>query len=387
MLAASLLQWSAEDLPFRELAFAILCLAAGGRNISVIAEEPSNFRTLAGSNTIVSKKSNAKEFIASLGTDFHLRGNPVGSSPEATVYWFEGALIVLKPQLFYDSVLDEGLCYIQNYCQENCPEKCVNAVLISIEHVVLVKVTPGEATQYSGLLTLVFISNHTSWDAKNRYHKTYLSKLQAKDEKFMKRHARELRKKQREKSEAMGMFGFFNDPEDEVVEDDDGYPEQVSLYRTIPDDVEGPVDPNDAFFGLAHLFEACAQQHMPPTKPSEGRLPTEIYAMILDHVYDRETRYNCREVSRTFRNLVQAHFMITDDYIFERNQAMESTIPDKAQRVTYIQRDIESGVRTKVRTMKCSDLGPDGGIKVATGPEQNRKSRLPGTDIKFVAQN
>ncbi|KAL9033475.1 MAG: hypothetical protein Q9214_007499, partial [Letrouitia sp. 1 TL-2023] len=93
MLAASLLQWSAEDLPFRELAFAILCLAAGGRNLSLIAEDPSNFRPLARSNTIISKKANAKEFIAPLATDFHLRGNPLGSSPEATVYWFEGALV------------------------------------------------------------------------------------------------------------------------------------------------------------------------------------------------------------------------------------------------------------------------------------------------------
>lgn len=386
MLAASLLQWSAEDLPFRELAFAILCLAAGGRNISVIAEEPSNFHGLVESNTIVSKKSKAKEFRAPLGTDLHLHGKLLGSSPEATVYWFEGALIVLKPQLFYDSVLDEGLCYIESYCQEKCPEKCVNAVLISIEHVVLVKVTPGEATQYSGLWTLAFISNHTSWDAKNRYHGKYLSKLQAKDEKFMKHHARELRKKQRENSEAMGMFGFYRDPESEVTEDDDDYPEQVSLYRTIPDDVEGPINTEDAFFGLVHLFEACAQQHMPPTKPREGRLPTEIYAIILDHVYDRETRYACREVSRTFRNLVQAHFMITEDYIFERNHTMESTIPDKAQRVTYIQREIESGVRTKVRITKCSDLVYEGGIRVATGPEQNRKSTLLGIDLKFIAQ-
>lgn len=66
-------------------------------------------------------------------------GTRPGSSPEQAVYWFNGALVMLTAKLCEATALDEGILRIVRYREEKSPMASINAVLLSVEHVVLVK--------------------------------------------------------------------------------------------------------------------------------------------------------------------------------------------------------------------------------------------------------
>ncbi len=68
---------------------------------------------------------------------------PPGSSPKEVIYWLEGVLVFLTTQLFRaQAVLDE-VSRVAKYCQQQYPEDVVHAVLMSIEHVVLIHIIPN----------------------------------------------------------------------------------------------------------------------------------------------------------------------------------------------------------------------------------------------------
>ena len=160
-LAATLLQWSPEDAPFHEIAFAILCLASGGKNVAMVPHQSFKaYPTFAKLDT---------EIIGSLTTGVHLSGDPAGSSPTGVIYWLDGVLVVLTTQLYQSNAVEVEVSRVAQYCHDNHPDDCVDAVLISIEHVVLVHIIPGEEIQYSGIMPLILIEHHLSMDARSRY--------------------------------------------------------------------------------------------------------------------------------------------------------------------------------------------------------------------------
>ena len=81
-----------------------------------------------------------------------------------------------------------------------------------------------------------------------------------------------------------------------------------------------PKDTKSTFYGLFHLFDASARQGMPRSKNTQGRLPTEIYGLIIYHIHDLKSYRACATVSRIFRDLCQQHLMLMDDECFLPNE-------------------------------------------------------------------
>lgn len=80
------------------------------------------------------------------------------------------------------------------YCAEHCPNEVVDAILTSIEHVVLVHIIPGIEIQYTGILPLFDIESHLTMDVRDRYASSYLEKLTSKEEAFMKKENKKIRR-------------------------------------------------------------------------------------------------------------------------------------------------------------------------------------------------
>ncbi|KAL8663699.1 MAG: hypothetical protein Q9202_003645 [Teloschistes flavicans] len=224
-LSVDLLQWDAGDFPFREIAYATLCLAAGGKFMSVISLEqlglakahdhkifgyiqnlePSdkssksnnadsrptgtNGRTenvfyspIVGCNPgQVDYKNDPEtldpEFFSFLTYNYCLKGNTPGSAPDETLYWLNGALILLIIRLYLQMNLDDAPARIIQYHVSKTPRKHINTVLMSIEHIVLVKLFPSGQIQHTPPLHLFEIRNHLSLAAQDRYSAPYLQHL------------------------------------------------------------------------------------------------------------------------------------------------------------------------------------------------------------------
>ncbi len=179
-----------EDLPFREFAYSALCLAAGGKNINIISSENVTSNGVLGFIHEGKEYNADSEFIGVIVSGAHLQGSFPGSSPQGTLYWLENVLVVLTAHLCRPGAADEGIARITKYCQQNQSQEPVYAVLISIEQVVLVHVTPSGEVQHTAVMPLLNIKNHLAMSASDRYAKSYLEKLAAKDEEFTKEEAK-----------------------------------------------------------------------------------------------------------------------------------------------------------------------------------------------------
>ena len=374
-LAATLLQWSPEDLPFREIAFAILCLASGGKNIAILPNR-SLCKTLGTLGT---------EIVSSLTAGAHVSGGAIGSSPAETTYWLDGVLVFLTGQLYQPNAAELEVTRVAKYCHDNYPNDCVDAVLVSIEHVVLVHIIPQKEIQYSNIMPLITIENHLSMDARSRYNGSYLDKLVPTDEEvdkeFTKKQKRKLKtaaKKSMAKNE--GVVIHYGDTDDEDEADD----EDPALHLTTRG-VKG--DPSSTFFALIHLFDAAAYRRMPPVKDKDGPFPNEIYARILTYITDAETKIKCMQVSRLFRQLCQEEVLVTDALIFGPCEAVESCVEADDYPNWYEVYDVASGERHKRCLRKhgaLSDFSRELSLAVLIGTVRNRRSFLHDLHFNFA---
>lgn len=380
LLAATLLQLNPEDLPFREFAYAALCLAAGGKNISVVSGNNLSTNDIFGFIHEEPEYNANSDFISHLATGAHLEGCPPGSSPEANIYWLDNVLIVLAAQLYRPSAVDEGIARVVRYCQENHSADYVDSVLISVEHVVLIYVTPGGSVQHTAVMPLFNIENHFTMAVSDRYAKPYLEKLAAKDEKFMGKEAKKRRKaKWASKLKNEGIdIRLGGEMDDEG--DSDGE-EEASLCVT---QVEG--NSASTFYALAHLFEAAARKRMPPARVTDGRLPNEIYTQIIKHVTDMETRESLTKVSRTFRRICQEDLLFTTGLIFEPCDACQAC-DDASLMVSWFEKyDVPTGTKSQVKMEKPGGYSDSGAESwwVAIGAGYSKKSLLTQVAFRFA---
>lgn len=379
ILAATLLQLSPEHLPFRDIAYAALCLAAGGKNVTVVSSEDVSTNGVFG---FIQEGPKYNEFISVLASGAHLQSFPPGSSPEATIYWLGNVLVVLTAQLYRPGTADEGIAQVVRYCQKNHPAECVDAVLISIEHVVLIHVTPGEKVQHTAIMPLFNIENHLTMTADERYAKPYLEKIAAEDETFMVKETQKLRKARRErvlKDDGMNLFygddrEYREDSEgDEDEEDSEGEEESALCATKVKGDV------SSTFYALVHLFEAAAIKRMPLARVTDGLLPNEIYTHIIKHVTDMGTRESLMKVSRTFRRVCQEDLLVAEGLIVEPTDACRSC--DEADGIPkwFEKYDLANGTQSQVKFKRAGGLfDRRGGAswKVAIGTGYGRKSLL-----------
>ena len=379
-LAATLLQWSPEDFPFREIAFAVLCLALGGKHVTLLPDSLLRLHTAFGEVEPKGQDSTNTQFVSSLATGAHVRGGPLGSAPEEVIYWLEGVLVVLSTQLYRANAVDDGVTYVARYCQRHHPNDIVDAVLLSIEHVVLIHAVPGMEVQRSPLMPLFVIPNHLTMDVKDRYAQWYLEKLTGKDENFMKKE----KKKQKQAWKEMmlkndGIDMHFGDTDDEEEDEQ----EEPALF-TSQAEAEG--DANHTFYALIHLFDAAACRRMPPAKAREGRFPNEIYSRILAYVTDPETRHSCMQVSRLIRQISQETLVFADGVALEPCEAAEACVSSDQIPKWFNMHDLKSGSRKEVEFKRSGGLmdshfGNSFSVLVGTG--RNTKSLLPHLSFKL----
>ena len=101
VLAHLLLGWKPDDLCFREVAFTILCLASGRRNVSLVEDGHLVNNDAHGCVNLMSSTDQEEEpeFIAHMGVGAHLNDDAAGSAPQSSMYWFEGVLVHLVARL------------------------------------------------------------------------------------------------------------------------------------------------------------------------------------------------------------------------------------------------------------------------------------------------
>ena len=241
--------------------------------------------------------------MSCLAIGAHVQGSSPGSSPLGTVYWLDDVLIFLTTQLYRPGALDNGASHISKYCQENYPDDVIDAILMSIEHVVLVHVIPNVEIQHSSLLPILNIQNHITLDVRVRYHSDFLAKKQsAKDDRFSEYEQRDVQKPQDETSlKTSGIRFIKHGDSDKDEESSEESEEEEPALHTSQAGAEG--NPFITFYALCHIFDSATRRRMPPERSSEGCLPNEMHLEILKHILDGETRASCMRVSRAFRTI------------------------------------------------------------------------------------
>ncbi|KAL8996706.1 MAG: hypothetical protein Q9188_006502 [Gyalolechia gomerana] len=339
-LAVALLQWSTRDLPFREIAFAALCIASGGQNVAVLPadQHKQERRKLNDLTALADQPPEESVSISHVVTGTYAEGSSPGSSPEEVIYWLEDVLVMLASQLYRLQAVDEWVAFIARYCQINYPQATIDAVLMSIEHVVLVHINPPDIIQRTALLPLFDIPNHLSMDVRDRYSGPYLDKLgDHRSKRIERRQARRLRHAEMRKDNlTVNYYSDSDDEEDEEISSND--PALHASQIGVTGDVQ------TTFFALTHIFDAAARRRMPVVKAAAtARLPNEMLGEILSYVTDYETRSNCMKVSRAFRELCQEHVLLTENMILEPCEAGKSFEDPRGLENGWTLCDIEFG--------------------------------------------
>ncbi|CAD6576770.1 MAG: hypothetical protein ASARMPRED_007875 [Alectoria sarmentosa] len=303
-LSVSLLDWQVQDLSFRELAFFILCLAAGGENFSLIdhrrVKKPYDNAAYLGMTTSDLSESEAgMELATCLGVGYHMDGLPMGSAPGETKYWLEGALVCLARHLDNPGILTKAIADVIEYGR-NSAGTSFNAVLISIEHVVLIKSLPDGSVDHTELLCLIPITTHYSKDARARYGDQALDSFY--DAKFPGKN---------EEADGESEDDVDDESEDEV---DNESEDEVKLI--VPKNPVTEALIKQSFMGLVQFFEATILETLRPTQLNEARLPEEICQMVLRNVSDTKTYNSCLKVSRRFRLMCQQRPLVMDNVVF-----------------------------------------------------------------------
>ncbi|KAL8994971.1 MAG: hypothetical protein Q9169_005212, partial [Polycauliona sp. 2 TL-2023] len=173
-------EWHIEDFLFRELAYHVLCIAAGGDHMTITdddrikqksvyaflydnpCERNKNYRSLPEKNEIPRHfpQDSWSEFVSQLLSGSHLEVMTPGSSPSDTVYWFNGALVILTNQLTDPSDIQQGLHPIMQHHNKE-QSKSLNAILISLTHTILVKIFPNNEIEHTETMALFRTDQNT----------------------------------------------------------------------------------------------------------------------------------------------------------------------------------------------------------------------------------
>ena len=305
-LITSLPQWDAEDAPFQEIAFTILCLAAGGKFVHTLSTPTSPTSMLHITydydtvHALVSSEEDQERqpepMSLAMSGSCLVDGSPAFPAGRM-IYWFGNVLVVLTTRLDRSRAVENGVGRVVGYCRENCPASCVDAVLMSIQSVVLIRVLANCDVEHSAPLPLFDITESLSSELEHCYRGPGVI-TQLRDERTD--------TTEREKIESHDI-SQATEP-------------SIQSYRFR---VKGK--DKSTFCALTHILDAAARRRMCPlARAREGIFPTEIYIQILRHVKDPETRVSCLDVCRTFRHYCQAHLLFSANTTLESSRDVEA---------------------------------------------------------------
>lgn len=83
-----------------------------------------------------------------------------------------------------------------------------------------------------------------------------------------------------------------------------------------------------SFLSLVNFLESSARQNMLNT--TQGRLPTEIYRMVIANLPDVETYRACMDVSTVFRDICHQDLWVMDNFVVRGMGALSENHSDDA---------------------------------------------------------
>lgn len=176
-LRLTLNSWTVDDLCFRELAFFILCIAAGGDYLSLIDQRRTRDPHWTDLYSVIihgEGSPDKREFITSVGNGFHLSDQPQGTAPSTSKYWFHGALVSLVPRLKEPGRMESAIADTVRYGRDVCGRASFNALLISIADLVLIRSFPDGSVEHSPIMHLISTFGSIGQDARSRYRNHWL---------------------------------------------------------------------------------------------------------------------------------------------------------------------------------------------------------------------
>lgn len=448
-LSANLLAWKAQDLPFRELVFFILCLAAGGQYLALVDQR--RVRNPYGKQGLYlgimqdDDLEDYNELASSLGVGYHMDGLPIGSAPHETKYWFEEALICLVPRLDSPGILEKAVVDAIEYGRANCIKNSFNAVLMSIEHLVLIKSLPDGTVDHTELMPLIPISPHMSKDSRARYgdqaidsfydamftkNKQEVEEPDNMDVEQLSQHSdkqnsksdygcddskdarsedqdrkeetgekcieddhAEAKKQGEEAKEAEENSETADDSEEDAEMVSEGSKDTVALVRP-PESTVTDASIKKSFMALIQFFEATTLETLRPTQPNEARVPEEICEMVLRNVSDIQTYNSCLKVSRRFRLFCQQRPLIMDNIAFleplreDTVSAMIKSEGGSTQRIPppdFLAVEVSSHthMNVRLRSIYGRNYDPKVTCLILAGHELNRKTYVTNGEIVF----
>ncbi|KAL8766572.1 MAG: hypothetical protein Q9194_006235 [Teloschistes cf. exilis] len=320
-LTTTLLQWAPDDFPFRH-----------------VKPEFENAYVTG--------------FFSVLATGAHHKGGPAGCAPEETIYWLGDVLVFLTTQLYRADAVGEEISRVVKHCQVHYSGKIVDAVLTSIEQVILVYVIPGSEVQHTGLLPFIKIEIHMTTDIQDRYTDSKQKKCRL------------------DAMNAQNIYCSVEYSESEEEESDLAFDPHHNC-------AEEGFSEFSTFYALMHLFDAAAVRHLPYTKTRDGRLPNERYPKVLHYVTDIPTRLACMTVSRLFRRICPEDLLFTDGIILPPSKTLRNITGPMIFPKWFEMQDLEKEKSVRMSFARASRSMAKGNEvwRVAVGTARNGKTR------------
>lgn len=247
-------EWGHENFAFREVAFAILSLAAGQYRL----DNPNRFcghrKKHASSGYLLDRGTGSESKLMPLfGSGCHRPGQEPGSAPSSSIYWFENVLVSLVP----DTVLEED-------AEVAVAEAAVAKV---VEYGLKEGNTNFQAVVFS-ILNAIMLEIHVK-DGLKKIKRTRVVPIY--------------------------IAAIMGDQEDI-----NGNSLDIDCQADVVTPVRQICQKQSGFVSLQNFFNVATNRHLSVFR--EARFPTEIYARIIANA-DYSTTNACAKVSPTFRML------------------------------------------------------------------------------------
>ncbi|SLM38110.1 F-box domain [Lasallia pustulata] len=297
---------SPDDFAFREIAFAIIALAAGLTDTLTVVDARRLTGDLANGYVGILNDDDVNApvaFAAELGVGCHLEGFQPGSAPSASSYWFRGVLVRLECPLDQPDAVQQAIVLAVECGRRESQAPNFDAIVLSIEHAVILRVFPDHI-EHTGLLSLLEIPIHYTKSSLDRYPPEVMNELEGLQEPTQ-----------------------LETPADDV---DVSPKKRASCTRSDKTEPSTTYDDPSAFMALIHCFEATTVRSLSRTFENDSRLPVELYEAILDHV-DDETYWACSKVSRSFRRYCLKNLRLIKNTVARRAHFPMTAQPPKTQ--------------------------------------------------------
>ncbi|KAL9591927.1 MAG: hypothetical protein Q9179_007230, partial [Wetmoreana sp. 5 TL-2023] len=224
------------------------------------------------------------------------------------MYFFKGTLVYLAAQLVsWPDAVNYAIASIIEFYPSESLDETLNAVILSIEHTVFMRLHPDGRVERTHVMPLFNIPVHSSMAASARYSEADLKRLRERKD-----HALATCQLSDE------AFDEFLDTSVELWMDDELCENEYYKVDSI-ENIESTDETKRTFHALMTFLESFCRRRILLTGKDDkkgGVFPTEIYAIILKSV-DLPTFRNCMQVSLQLRDICLGNFMIFDGVVLQ----------------------------------------------------------------------